>query len=384
MPPPPLPKFVLLIAGAGILWLISMIITALPPVGANTANEPTPEPLPAKNIQTDPNRKVGPPPEKAAVIEHGHKLLSLLQQKAQPAKVLNQLTALKSAVHKADPTKAATDLILLLEAGNNAPTGLEFDVAPEGVMAATSSYRSALLDLLGQTDPELSGQYSLKILEETGSQEEYALGMRNLGWVNIDGRFDKALTEAFRQMLRQPEWASDPEPAFLEAFDVATHLQLGEDMAQIISKPDSNNLIRRAAFVALDRMMLVEPTKLGKQLIDSTSPLSRLGLPRASLMSRLDLREVEQQQLLLDYLSQPVTAEELEYFAELFPNANTFNSHRLITGWEGNQDMNTIHTRDSVSLEVLTQWHKEESLSSISGYLEQIIHKLRIALAAGT
>lgn len=80
---------------------------------------------------------------------------------------------------------AAEALIAELQTGRDLETGLQFVVGAEGVLDEAPSYRSALLDLLGQTDPEAALHFSQSILENTQSPDEYALALRNVAWMSL-------------------------------------------------------------------------------------------------------------------------------------------------------------------------------------------------------
>lgn len=283
-----------------------------------------------------------PPPDPALLARfkalHA-RLLSGLSREA----TLAGLASLKQAVHDLPPDVAAATLIALLASGDDAPTGLAFIVGDEGVLAETPSYRVGLLDLLGQTDPDATVAYSRIILAETTRPDEYALALRNLAWLNHDNALSAEIGTRFAAMLDRDDWRTDPTAGYLEAFDVAAALggagMVGE-LASVLrlTTPEGRvieSAVNRAAFIALDRIMLREPDTVAGLFQADPAFLDFAPNHRASLLARLDPASPAQQQALRTYLTAlDPQGPELAYFVRIFPNANFFESNRLVTSWE--------------------------------------------------
>lgn len=256
--------------------------------------------------------------------------------------VLATLADLKKQVHDLPPEVAAATLIALLKLGDDAPTGLAFVVGSEGVLEESPSYRVALLDLLGQTEPDAIVSYSRSILSETTRPDEYAIGLRNLAWLNHEKQLDREIIGAFTTLLDRTDWRTAPTAGYLEAFDVAVAIGGPSMLAQLVSvlrltTPDGRVTepgVNRAAFIALDRIMLREPDLVAGVYVADPSFMDFAPNHRASLLSRLDPASPTQAQALRTFLqSTPADGPVLNYFARIFPNENYFDGNRLVTSW---------------------------------------------------
>jgi len=309
-------------------------------------------------------------------------LLSRLRSGAPASEVRAALRDSKRVVHAAAPDEAAAIVIALLETGQDAVTGLGFVVGSEGVMDEQPTWRTALLDFLGQTDPAQFIAYSRVLLGTTTSPDEYALALRNLGWGNVNGRFDTEIRGYFAAMLDRPEWNQQPTVGFLEAFDLAVEAEATEELVSVLEPagPDGESAVSRAAFVALDRIMLRSPEKLVGKFLANPLYLSSTPLHRASLLSRLDVRQPGQSEILSSYLQRGDHAPgELQYFADLFPNGNRFASHRLVTTPEKGGGILAMQQLDRATLETLRGWVDRPEFAGHRAELAQIILRLEKA-----
>jgi hypothetical protein len=312
------------------------------------------------------------------------KFLDDLRSKIPPAEVRSRLARLKELVHEADPHEAAAALILALETGLDEPTGLRFTVGPEGVMDESPTYRTALLDLLGQTEPEASADYALVIMTDTSSADEYALALRNLAWTDFEGSLIGELDSYLAAMLGRPEWMSNPTAGFLEAFDCAVFVGAAEQMVPLLEPPSGQgeSATGHAAFVALDRMMLSDAQSITAKFRTDPQFMAQTPFHRASLLSRLDIRDADQAAVVKDYLlRQDHAPEELEYFTEVFPNKNSFASHRLITGWEDGFSIAEIDAGDAAALPILRDWLASPELGFRKTELQAMIGRLELSLS---
>ena len=270
------------------------------------------------------------------------------------------LAELKRLVHALPPDQAAAALIAFLESGEDEPTGLGFEIGGEGVMQQSPTVRTAVIDLLGQTDPYQAVEYSRIILGSTSSSDEYALALRNLGWAYPAVVPRQELADAFRQMLAREEWSAQPTRGFLEAFDIAVVAgAVGQVVPLLQDQPvgTPEPPLSRAAFVALDRIMLREPEAVVKHVEGNSSAMKKTPLHRASLMARLDPGVVSQNRALENYILRADHAPgEMEYFSEIFPNPNRFHSQRLVTSHEEKGSMEDQDALDRATLAVLDRW----------------------------
>lgn len=306
-------------------------------------------------------------------------LAGALSGQTEVAQVKAILADLKKAVHAESPDEAARQLIALLESGIDRSTGLEFLVGSEGVMEETPTLRTALLDLLGQTDPFLSADYARRILATTNSPDEYALALRNLGWANSDGALDGELRGYFERMLGRADWTARPTDGFLEAFDLAVATKAVDAVAPSITRPAAGGERQaEAAFLALDRIMLADPSAVVAAFRANPSFLSESPTHRASLLSRLDVRQPDHSRLLRDYLLRPdLGAEELEYFTRLFPNGNRVVGHRLVTGEEPGGSAADVALIDRATLGTLGSWLNDPAMASRRTEIEKMVSRLQ-------
>ncbi len=319
---------------------------------------------------------------RAALLANFRRLLEDLQKGLRRKQLLDRLSNLKAEVHRLDPREAAAAIIDALKSGEDCATGLSYVIGPEGVMNEAPTYRTALLDLLGQTDPFESAAYSRELMSETGSADEYSLGLRNLAWANFRGRLDGELQNRFSAMLARPDWRQSPTAGYLEAFDVVAAtggVRQAAEIIEAIPAPggETDQLVGRAAFVALDRLMVADPSRVVAAFRAEPDLLSGSSIHRASLMSRLDVRQPDQAALLRDYLQRvDHGGGELPYFAEIFPNGNYFSSHRLITPWQSGLSMTEISQLDQATAATLRVWAADPAFAGSKKHLESIVARL--------
>jgi hypothetical protein len=179
-------------------------------------------------------------------------------------------------------------------------------------------------------------------------------------------------------MLDRQSWQDNPSDGFLEAFDLAVVTGAAGEVAALLPPEDrtmEESPVARAAFVALDRLMLANPGAVMDWL--AANPAGLDGRPgyRASLFSRLDVRVPAQQALLAEYLLRPDHGpDELPYFTAIFPNRNFFTGFRLVTPvWD---NAGAIAPRDEATLAVLREWITQPQFAGRRAALETMISRL--------
>lgn len=301
-------------------------------------------------------------------------------------RVMALAALLKKRVHEMAPDEAAASIAELLRSGRNYGTGLSFVVGPEGVMEEAPTLRTLLLDLLGQTDPSISAELSREILSTSDSADEYALAMRNLAWINHDGSLDGELLGWLRGMLVHPRWMTESSDGFLEAFDVAVHLGATREMADVLSitARDQSLAADRAAFMALDRIMLSDPQAIFGPALNDPSFFSASPMHRASLFSRLDVRDPRQQATLEEYILRFAHAPgEMEYFSRIFPNGNRFVGHRLVSTPEPVPSIDEMGALDDATVAVIKRWAEDPAFAARASELEAISARLESGRPSG-
>lgn len=248
------------------------------------------------------------------------------------------LDVLRQSIREApDELAAAAALASYLKSGKDVSTKLPFEVGAEGVLETAPTLRTALLDLLVTLDPTLALEIARSIMDHTSSPDEYAIALRNLAWNDLNGDLQPELAERFKQLMDQEEWRRAPSAGFLEAFDAAVQLSSPPQFASLLEIAAegaliSNSSLTRASMMALDRMILRNPELLTRQFATDPTLSGIAPKLRASLLSRLDLADPDQQEIFTTYLTATTHGEgELEYFGQLFPNGNYLHGHWMIT-----------------------------------------------------
>lgn len=388
---------ILLALGGGLFWLnrpsrdpgSSAAVTSAETQTAEqvaSSSNPEPsrnEPSPGPGMQKTPAPEEHHEPD-AALLANFKAFHARLQAGMSRDDALAALKALKQQVHDLPPEIAAATLVALLNSGDDAETGLAFAVGNEGVLDEAPTFRTALLDLLGQTEPEAALNYSRNLLAETSRPDEYALSLRNLAWLNHENELNGEIVTAFSNLLDREAWRAEPTDGFLEAFDVAVSVGGPQMLTELVSvlrltTPDgtvSEPAVNRAAFIALDRVMLNEPDMIAGIYATDPSFMDFAPNHRASILSRLDPGSPAQAQALRTYLlTTPADSPELGYFGRIFPNANFFEGNRLVTSWDTPAASRT-RERDSNALAFVNGLLADPAYSPAAPVLQKIRTRL--------
>lgn len=294
------------------------------------------------------------------------------------------LREIKSLALSEEPTTAAEAIINALAGKNDALTGLGFVVGGGGVLLEAPTFRTALLDILGQVEPFAAAAHArVAVLDPTITPDEYAVALRNLAHGPRDKFSAAEVRTAFSRMLSRRDWRNHPTSGFLEAFDTAVETSAFDEIAPLIVDPGGapESLVSRAAFIAADRIMLKNPATVVQSFRAHPAVLASAPFHRASLLSRLDVREPEQLALLEDYLLGNHQAPgELEYFLDIFPNGNAFVGNSLITrGGVTAPDIESVARADAAALRALHRWISLPAFSTEIPRLDRVINRLEAA-----
>lgn len=290
-----------------------------------------------------------------------------------------ELKRLADMVDALDPIVGAQTLISFLESGRDAATGLDFRVGQGGELSEAPSLRVSAIDLLGRTGSPEAADYSMSVMDDTTASDEYAVALRNMAWGTSDGT---EVGVRFSEMLDRDEWLEDPTAGFMEAFDVAVAVGGPQMVAElsliVLGEADladgERAVLNQPAFIALDRLMLRDPGAVATAFRDDPELLSWAPVQRASLLSRADVSNPSQRDMLGNYLSStPITGEELAYFINIFPNVNGVDGNRLVT--EGAEIRNVARI-DTATLAVLREWVVDPRFSNVRPAIASIIGRL--------
>lgn len=246
-------------------------------------------------------------------------------------------------------------LLAQLASGEDFSTGFDFALDSGQNLAAWPSWRVFLLDLLFLIETEVAATVSREFLTTSESPDEWAVCMRNLARA---GKDDALLRTKSAELLRRKEWQKNPSAGYLEAFDVIVYtknISLAPDLLTNCDNRDEK-AVRHASFLTLDRLVLAAPDKVLPIIATTASKHRHSGLMLSNMIARADMRVEVQRQALETYLLAPErTAEELQGFASVFPNANMAVSKNLLTNTLA-IDGRDLAARDRKSLEQVEQW----------------------------
>ncbi len=299
---------------------------------------------------------------------HGDMLLKLFRlterfqlagNEGEKYAIYRELLAL---IQASEEDVAASAIVDYLRSGKDASTGFEFEVGPDGALVSAPTVRTMLLDQIGQLDPHLALEVSREVMDGRTNPDEYALGIRNLAWFDLEGDTHPEMEKRFSEMLDETSWLAGPSTGFLEAFDIAVELaslKSFENIVSVIKLEDENGApvlegVEKAAFVAMDRIMLRNPDAVIETFLKDPSLLDFAPDHRASLLSRLDITQASEREAFVTYLNRGGHGEgELEYFGSIFPNGNYFYGNRLVSSQEETPSITTIQKRDAETLQIV-------------------------------
>ena len=281
--------------------------------------------------------------------------LQIASDAAAARKELADLRAMLSAMPK---NEAVAAIKQFLDSKSDASTHLGFKVARNGLLDDAPTLRTFMLDELAQLDPAAAADYAKIILASKDSPDEWAVALRNLarGDMSADGRV--LLEQKTTEMLQYEPWQQNPSTGFLEAFDAAVYIggtSLMPTLTDLVRQQD-NPAVAHASFLALDRLVINNPTTTLTALLADPNSMQGRETTRADYFARADVRDPQQKQVLENYLLNPKTASaEIDAFAGIFPNANYMISPNLLTQPQ-TPDHSTLVNRDAESLLVVRSW----------------------------
>jgi hypothetical protein len=215
-----------------------------------------------------------------------------------------------------------------------------------------------MLDQLGQIDPATSGSYAAKVYSRRDSAEEWAIAMRNDWRASAPVGRIAPVRERALELIHHPSWARQANLGFLEAFDLAVATLAWEAVPQLeqMLDPSRDAALRRAAWVALDRLSLEAPSDFLPALAQRPDWLQSQPLVRASLFARANLEELRERGAVETYLTRAkVSAEEGTRFFELLPNVNATISYNLVTAVRA-PSLHQAARFDRAALTLLPAW----------------------------
>jgi hypothetical protein len=277
-----------------------------------------------------------------------------------------------------DPAEAVAWILRELESGTDQSTGQDLAIGRDQNLSSWPSYRVFLIDLLFQVDPDAAARLSRDLVDAGGSPDEWAVALRNVAKAEEGAATLGWLREKSSELLRNEAWREDPSAGYLNAFDVIVHTGhtgLAPELLELCDKPDQR-AVRHASFLVIDRLTQRKPGELLPLLAEAAGRQANNRPMISNLMARADPRDPVQRAALERYLLDPNrTADELERFAGVFPNANFHVSNNLLTGVDGIEG-GELSKRDAAALETVERWLAEPSFEKLRPQLEQMRTRL--------
>jgi hypothetical protein len=322
---------------------------------------------------------------RGAAVEAGAELDARLRTAAadltnasDAAKRKQALALLRQTLASRPATEASAAIRRFLDSKADAATQQGFKIGAKGFLNEAPSLRTFLLDYLGQIDPVAAAEYARVILSSKDSPDEWAVALRNLavGDPSAEGR--ALLQQKAGEMLQYGPWQQNPSTGYLEAFDAAVYLGgtgLVPALTELVRMQD-NPAVAHAAYLALDRLAITEPGALLGALEADPALMQGREQTRANYFARADVRDLQQRQVLERYLLDPRTsAQELQQFAGLFPNANYMVSQNLLTPMP-TPDHAALTGRDAASLQAVQDWLADPRFTNVQRPLQKVQQRL--------
>jgi hypothetical protein len=302
----------------------------------------------------------------------------------EPAEKLRTLKSLRAVLRGMQPAAASKWLRGQLAEGKDFATGLEMEITPERTLAQWPSWRVFLLDSLLAVDPSAAVAAARGIVQSGGTQEEWAVSLRNIALGSQAPEDGALLRQKSAEMLHNAAWRAAPTTGYLEAFDLIVHTR-NTDLAPWLldlCADQANRATRHAAFLTLDRLMLVAPEPALRILVPAASSRSDLGLMLSNMIARADVANAAQRQWVETYLlDEKRTAAELKGFWDTFPNGNFRISNNLVTESAVISPEEMTH-RDREAVVVIESWSNDPRFSRLKDALQTA--KQRLAAASNS
>lgn len=290
-----------------------------------------------------------------------------------------QLAELSRWLASLPPKEAAAAIRRFLDSKANATTGLGFKVGKDGKLNSAPTLRTFLLDQLARVDPAGAADYSRQILADSTSPDEWAVALRNLAEGDSSAEGRALLAQKTADLLGNTAWQQNPSVGYLEAFDTAVYLgdtQMVPTLTGLVGQTE-NPAVAHAAFLAMDRMVINNPTTMLASLAADPTMMQGNENTRADYFARADVRDPQQMQIVENYLLNPqISAAEIGDFTAIFPNANYMISDNLLTPTQ----MPTrafLTGRDAASLQAIQGWLADARFANIQSQLQLALVRLQ-------
>jgi hypothetical protein len=366
--------FLIVVAGVLALavlaaWLWHREVQPTPPRTA-TAN-----PISSANISTIPIMAASQPTLTNSNLQKIYGVLQIAPDEATARKQLEELSATLAAMPANEAVAAVRQY---LDSKTDASTHLGFKVGKNGLLDDAPTLRIFLLDELARLDPAAAADYAKIILAGKDSPDEWAVALRNLARGDTSNGGRALLEQKTSEMIQYEPWQQNPSTGFLEALDTAVYLgstSLMPTLTDLVKRQD-NPAVAHASYLALDRLVINNPTTTLTVLLADPNLMQGREATRANYFARADVRDPQQKQVLENYLLNPQTGTaEIEAFAGIFPNANYMISPNLLTQSQ-TPDRAALVGRDAESLRAVQSWITDPRFAQLLPSLQKMQARL--------
>lgn len=366
-----------------VLWWFARSVDPVPmtvsnPLPGAPPVPSTPAPAPAAVVSAPPI-----PQTPAVMLDDILGRLEAANDADASRRILAELRKLLNALPREIASREVQSFLALKQ---DAATKLDVTVKQGGALGDASSLRVFLLDFLGQIDRPAAAALGKEILGTPTSADEWAVSLRNVAWADDSPDNLAYLRGKAREMIANPDWLRQPSSGFLEAFDVIVHARgfdLTPQLAGLV-RDKENRAVAHAAYLTLDRLTLADPTRALEPLAAQPELMAGREQTRANFFARADVRDPLQRTLLEGYLLDPRrSAEELQTFTGLFPNANQMISPNLLTT-TATPSSGELAVCDRAALKVVESWLVDPRFARLNPQLTATRDRLRTFVQQST
>lgn len=359
-----------------IWWVIRSAVPLATKTTTTTPIAQAPMPMPADALH------VAPTPIAASAVQFGAEqldgILARLSTTDSPEMSRKILAELRSLLDSLPRDVASREVLSFLGLQKDAATKLEVTVQAGGALGDASSLRVFLLGYLGEIDRTAAAAIGKQILSAPTAADEWAVSLRNVAWADDTPGNRAYLRAKAGEMIANPAWRQNPSSGFLEAFDVVVHAR-GFDLAPQLTelvRDKENRAVAHAAYLTLDRLTIADPATALAALAAQPELMEGREQTRANFFARADVGNPQQKALLEGYLLDPRrSAQELQTFAGLFPNANYMVSNNLLTATATPAHAD-LAVRDRDALAVVESWSQDSRFAALKPQIEAIRARL--------
>lgn len=339
-----------------------------------TVTVPAAAPAAAKQPRED---AAGPRTARGQMNDEWLRLLATCGKNPDPEELRQELAALKRRwLTEGDPAVTGDMCAQLLRSGDDAATGIPFEVGSTRTLTGWPTMRIFLLEVLATADPDLACEVGREILASTGSAEEYAVALKALTSKGPWRASDQELEGHFKTMLGKPEWQRSA--GFAEGLDLARNLGTSDAITSLATWLQSSPPARELGQMAIHETAAENPQLVVKLMAEQPGLLEGDGSLRSSLLARAAISEQAQSGMVEDYLHNPaVPVEEKRQFLKLYPLRSASSGIRLYGTPPSPYQQSNVVQDDQAALQAVTRWKTDPALSDLLPEMNKLEGRLQ-------